>query len=583
VVDDDEDLRRLLVRMLGDEEDRRVEQAGTAAEARALLAGARYDVVITDLSMPGEGGLSLMQWSQRNVPGPAWIVLTGYGTLDTAVTALKLGAFDFLEKPLRGVEAIRTSVRNAVAHQRLCAERDRLHAELEASNVRLREHVEELEAASGLLREQADVLRADLHRAGIIQRALLPSDAPRIPGFQVHALYRPSLSVGGDLYDVVALDDRHAVVLIADAAGHGLSAAMLAVLFRSQLSLVDPDRRRPRAPREVLSTVNRTLCQGLPAPGLFLTAAYCLLDGDTGVLTVASAGHPPLLVVRRGGGAEAIFHTGPALGLYPDADFSQQCVRLDPGDRLLLYSDGLYDRLAVPGQWPHDAIATRLAAGAGGGRELLRDVLGAGGGPATDEYALQDDVTLVLLDARPGESTLDNGTPQPWHADVAWEPRFEILVGTDAERTTLSIQGRATWDQSGAFHAAGAAALERGQPVMLDLALCQHLDSTFLGTVHELASLAERLGVEFRVQGATPVVERLFVELGMRLVLDRLVPRMLPLPTRMHPLVGACDPGAGARRVLHAHETLAALNDRNRREFDPLLRLLRREVDTASR
>jgi len=174
VVDDDEDFRRLLVLLLSEGDARRIDQASSAADARASLAQRRYDVVITDLSMPEEGGLSLMQWSQEHCPGSAWIVLTGYGTFDTAVKALQFGAFDFLEKPLNGPEPVRNSVRNALAHQRLLAERDRLHWELQESNERLREHVEDLEEAYRLLREQSDNLRADLHRAGVIQRALLP-------------------------------------------------------------------------------------------------------------------------------------------------------------------------------------------------------------------------------------------------------------------------------------------------------------------------------------------------------------------------------------------------------------------------
>jgi serine phosphatase RsbU (regulator of sigma subunit)/anti-anti-sigma regulatory factor len=585
VVDDDEEFRKLLVRLLKDGEPRRIVQASSAAEAKASLMQRPYDVVITDLSMPEEGGLSLMQWSQEHCPGPAWIVLTGHGTLDAAVKALQLGAFDFLEKPLMGVEPVRNSVRNALAQQRLLADRDRLHSALQDSNAQLREHVEELERAYSLLQEQADNIRADLHRAGIIQRALLPQVAPRLTGFQVHALYRPSHSIGGDLYDVVPLDDRRAVLLIADAAGHGLSAALLAVLFRSRLPFVDPGSRVPRRPCETLRAANRALCEGFPAPGLFLTAAYCLLDTESRTATVASAGHPPLLLLRARGGVERIFHTGPALGLYPDADYAQQEVVLESGDRMLFYSDGLYDWLSRDGGSPSEQIAAALEGenihGPGAFQNLLAPSQALGG--RVDE-APEDDVTLLMLGATPGESRLDNGT---FHTLPAADPApartsFEILIGSDPDRTTFSMQGRADWTRSAVFHAECVAAIEADHRVMIDLTFCQHLDSTFLGTFHDLSERADKADVEFRLQGVTPAVDELFAELGMKRVMEHVVPRMLPLPTRMKPLVGEGDPRARDLLILRAHESLAGLSDRNRQEFDPLLALLRREVAAAS-
>jgi serine phosphatase RsbU (regulator of sigma subunit)/anti-anti-sigma regulatory factor len=585
IVDDDENLRQLLARALRGDEPRHIEEAASAAEARASLLRRPFDVVITDLSMPEEGGLSLMQWSHEHRPGPSWIVLTGYGTLDTAVKALQLGAFDFLAKPMRGFEPLRNAVRNALAHQRLLAERDRLHAELQESNSQLREHVEQLEEACRLLRTQADTIRADLQRAGIIQRALLPQTAPNLSDFHVHALYRPSQNVGGDLYDVARLDDRRVVLLIADAAGHGLSAAMLAVLFRSQLPFVDPDSRAPHDPRDVLRAVNRSLCEALPAPGLFLTAIYCLLDTERREVTVASAGHPPLFWIRRQRGIERVFHTGPALGLYPDADFTQKRIALERGDGLLLYSDGLYERFSGGDGPPSGRIAAALQRKAEPDPSLFERLLA----PSRDFEAdgddvPQDDVTLLMLTAAPGTSVLDNGTPQSLPAPAVLPSGCQILMGADSRHTVLCVQGRGDWSQSAAFHLECATAIEKGRDVMIDLPLCRHLDSTFLGTIHQLCELAEAESVELRLQGVMPPVEDLFEELGMDLVMDHIVARMLPLPTKMEPLDPTePDPSTRALLLLRAHEGLAALSDRNRQEFDPLVALLRKEVAGLTR
>jgi serine phosphatase RsbU (regulator of sigma subunit)/anti-anti-sigma regulatory factor len=584
IIDDDEDLRALLVRGLRSDEPQEIEEAASAAEARARLERRAFDVVITDLSMPGESGLSLMQWSHEHCPGASWIVLTGYGTLDTAVQALQLGAFDFLSKPIQAIEPLRKAVRNALAHQRLLAERDRLHAELRDSNDRLKQQVEQVEDACRLLQQQADTIRADLQRAAIIQQALLPHSTPSLSHFHVNALYRPSQNVGGDLYDVARVDDRHIVLLVADASGHGLSAAMLAVLFRSRLPLVDPDTGDPRDPRDVFRDVNCSLCEAFPKPGLFLTATYCLLDTERGEATIASAGHPPLLWLRRNGAIERIFHTGPALGLTPAADFAQQRVVLEPGESLLFYSDGLYEQFPGEKDNPSAAIAAALEPAAQTGAGVLERLLAPYRVLPQDGAAPEDDVTVLMLTASPGTSALDNGAPPPLPEPRAVVRDVQTLVGADARRTILSVQGRGDWAQSSAFGAECTAAIGAGRDVMVDFALCRQLDSTFLGTIHLLCMLAHRAGVEFRLQGVTPPVEALFEELGMENVRDHMVPSMLPLPMNMEPLGAAePDPLVRAMLLLRAHEGLAALSDRNRQEFGPLLTQLRQELATLPR
>jgi hypothetical protein len=114
---------------------------------------------------------------------------------------------------------------------------------------------------------------------------------------------------------------------------------------------------------------------------------------------------------------------------------------------------------------------------------------------------------------------------------------------------------------------------------MVDLTLCQHLDSTFLGTIHELCVRAASANIEFRIQGVMPPVEALFSELGMRVVLDHMVPAVLPLPTDMTPLIGSTlDSRSQALHLLRAHASLAQISDQNSREFDPLLEALRTEL-----
>ena len=575
IVDDNDAICRLLASTLRGEAGR-VETASTAAEARQKLKRHAYDLVITDISMPDEDGLSLMQWAKDERSRASWMVLTGHASVDVAVRALQLGAVDFINKPLDSMVALRNTVGNVMAHRRLVRERDRLNAELAQRNEQLQVHVEQLEAAIQLLSEQSDTIRADLRRAAFIQQALLPRTSPRLDNLCVNALYRPSENVGGDLYDIVKLDDRHLVLIVADAAGHGLSAAMLAVLFRNRLPLVDAETGAPTRPCEALRTVNRSLCESLAAPALFITAAYVLIDLETRILSVASAGHPPLLLRHHDTSLERILHTGPALGLYEDAIFVEQDLELVKGDRLLLYTDGLYDRIDLEGTTPEQAVEGALRGFDVSGAVLLRDLFDGAGNVAGQE----DDVTLVVVDVVRGSSTVDNGTliavPAP---SVTGSERLDILVGDEERHITLCIRGRADWSQSAAFHERCIGAIESTQPILVDLTLCDHLDSTFLGTIHELAVHADRADVEFRLQGVMPPVVHLFQELGMSAVMDHIVQPIVPLPRQMAPLRGGAeDLHAKAVRLLRAHEGLAGLNEKNFREFDPLVEMLRNEV-----
>ncbi len=583
VVDDNQPVRELLVNALQPEGFSCIETAEGAVQARQRLEKRSFDVVITDIIMPDGDGIELMQWASEHCPGASWMVLTGNATVDTAVRALQLGAFDFITKPLDSLAHLRKTVRHALEHRRLVAERDGLIVELRDRNAELATHVERLKAACSMLDEHAETIRADLCRAAFIQQALLPRKAPRLANHQIHAVYRPSENVAGDLYDVVRLDGHHLVLMVADAAGHGLSAAMLAVLFRNRLPMENPESGEILRPCETLRAVNRSLAAGLTAPGLFITAAYALLDTQSGRLDMASAGHPPLLLRRSDGSIERFLHTGPALGLYPEAAFSQHETKLEKGDRLLLHTDGVYERFVDGATGSEEDLVAILEDDGEAADALLERIL-CGSDSAGEAVAREDDVTLVVLDAAPGVSALDNGALRS--APAAPTPislmRAGVLVGGGEEQLALCIRGRGDWTQSAAFHRICAAAIDAQRRVMLDLTLCHHLDSTFLGTIHELAERAENNHREFRIQGVMPPVEKLFAELGMKSVLERMVSTLLPLPLDMKLLAETePDPHARALRVLRAHQDLAALNERNAREFDPLLERLRREVATA--
>jgi anti-anti-sigma regulatory factor len=353
---------------------------------------------------------------------------------------------------------------------------------------------------------------------------------------------------------------------------------MLAVLFKHRIGMTDGTTHAPIAPSNVLDRANRHVRHECRAPGLFLTAAYCLLDMQACELTVASAGHPPLILLRADGQQEMIYHTGPALGLVGDASFAQRTVHLHPGDRVLLYTDGLYDVAAERNRPAGSQIAELLAGMEGDGRGVLRRLLDLAA-ERRGNGGQEDDITALLLSAGVTTSSIDNGAPTRSAAEPPLPPGAEVLVGTEGEATSVSVAGRGTWLHCAGFSDACLAAVESGCPLTVDLSLCEYLDSTFLGTLQEITDRAEEGGVALRIQGVLPSVRALFEELGMASLLRHVSDEMQPLPTQMSPLSTDLDEEANRRRMLLAHQSLATLNEQNQREFARLVAHLRAEVE----
>jgi serine phosphatase RsbU (regulator of sigma subunit)/anti-anti-sigma regulatory factor len=526
------------------------EAADGIAAQEVLRQHPEIAVVLTDIVMPRMDGLELLRWGREAVPDAMWIVLSGLDTFDSAVSAIRLGAFDFVPKSSR-TEPLEVSIRNALDRRRLLAESAQLHLALEGK-------VRELE-------ETSELLRRDLERAEVIQRALLPRSPPAMEGYCIQAVYRPGRHVGGDLYDVVRLNERHLVFYLADATGHGVTSAMLSVLFKQRLVLADPATGRALPPAEILAAVNRSLCQAHAAPGLFLTAVLGLLDTSDATLTLASAGHPPVLHLREGREARLIRRMGPALGLAPDAQFRQQTLQVAAGDRILLYTDGL-----LPSGAPHDLarVEQALARPSCTAQELLAQFDQAADGD-------RDDVTLLLIEAHAGVSWFDNGAEAAQAPAVAaGPPRPQdagVLYGETEQAAYLALRGRATWMQCDAFHETALAVLEKGQPLVIDLSACEYLDSTFLGTVHELVARGH-----VTLTGVTPAIRPLFEELSMDQVLAH-IHEHGPAAPELYALGGGSGPAAAHQRILRAHEALSALSDRNREEFRDVVESLRQD------
>lgn len=180
-------------------------------------------------------------------------------------------------------------------------------------------------------------IQKELQIAQQIQTSILPREVPRLPGLEIAARYLPMSAVAGDFYDFLRLEGNQLGILVADVTGHGVPAALIAsmlkVAFASQSAhAADPAR--------VLTGLNQALCGKFEDH--FVTAAYLYADLDRKVIRYAGAGHPPVLFgARANGKARSIEQNGLFLGMFPEAAYQSIEMQLQPGDRYVLYTDGL--------------------------------------------------------------------------------------------------------------------------------------------------------------------------------------------------------------------------------------------------
>ncbi|MCE2436692.1 MAG: SpoIIE family protein phosphatase [Pseudomonadales bacterium] len=460
---------------------------------------------------------------------------------------------------------------------------EELESRVQARTKQLESSRKQLERLVRALENQAELMERDLRRAEVIQRSLLPVRPPKISGWRMSALYIPGRNVGGDIYDVVEIDENQAALIVADAAGHGVSAAMLSALFKHRLDEVC-GRIPIENTQDVVKSLNRSLIEDVSAPGVFVTAVFCVLNHATGSLSVVSAGHSPLVLLRAGGEILSVEKGGPALGLYSDAEFCATELALDRGDRLLAYTDGLF---SVSRESPSDPeeIARAMMGEAGGSRVLERVLARASQG---EQYADRDDVTMLLLEAEEGEHHFEHRDSVTARTDSPAENGANgyapLRYAESSDGTFLFLDGRMTWVHGQVLFDAATSVIEEGRRLIIDLSTCSYVDSAMLGALHEVAERATEIGASISIQNASPAVLQSITELGMESVLDLMLSAPHPVPeTKTEVEAETVDYRSHQLRLLKAHEVLADLNEHNRGEFSGVVDDLRGEVIETSK
>jgi sigma-B regulation protein RsbU (phosphoserine phosphatase) len=249
------------------------------------------------------------------------------------------------------------------------------------------------------LQEHSRHLDEQLRLAQRLQMDFLPRRLPQPTDASFAARLEPAAWVAGDFYDVFRLDERHLGFYVADAVGHGIPAALLTVFVKKSLHTkrIEGNDYELVSPAEVLAGLNRDLLSADLRETPFVTLVYCLYDMAEHELTWARAGHPRPLLAAADGSVAALPGEGPLLGIFSDATFEQRSRTLEPGERLLLYSDGAERvepvQLADPERLVELVEQTALLPLEAALDEIVEAVHAASGG-----RRLPDDVTLLALE-----------------------------------------------------------------------------------------------------------------------------------------------------------------------------------------
>jgi phosphoserine phosphatase RsbU/P len=362
LIADDQDDIRVSLQLVFKREGFRIETADSPAAVLAAVARRRFDLLLMDLNYTrdttsgGEGLDLLLRLKDVDETLPI-VAMTAWATIDLAVTAMRHGAGDFVLKPWDNATLLETVRRQ--------------------------------------LRARSSPGRRDLDAARQVQHELLPRHVPRLGTLECAAQCIEAGAVGGDGYDFFDLGRGRAGFVIGDASGKGVRGALLWANLQATL--------RSRADRScddlpgLAREVNRLFCAST-APEHFATLFLGTYDDEGRRFRYVNCGHNPPLLLRASGGCDRLLPTAPVVGLLDDWDAMEAQVTLDPGDTLILYSDGVTEaRDAADEEFGEERLIERARA--------LRAPLAEVPGALLAEVELfaggrrQDDKTLVALRA----------------------------------------------------------------------------------------------------------------------------------------------------------------------------------------
>jgi phosphoserine phosphatase RsbU/P len=304
-----------------------IETVNSPADVLAAVARQQFDILLIDLNYArdttsGREGLDVLSRLKELEDQPPVVAMTGWATVGLAVEAMQFGVSDFVEKPWTNTRLL------DILQKQIIIGRERREARRrEAEEARLRKEA--------LLHQQEQ--EREIAEAKAIQEKLLPREIPQMPGYEIASAWQSARLVGGDYFDILPLDAETLGMCIGDVAGKGMPAALLmsnlqaAVRGLSSASL---------APHLLCNRLNSLICRNT-ASDRFITFFYAQLDGPARRLAYVNAGHNAPFVLHADGSHERLRDGGAVLGVFEAWTYELGSVQLRPGDRVILFTDGV--------------------------------------------------------------------------------------------------------------------------------------------------------------------------------------------------------------------------------------------------
>src|ERR1700730_3052400 len=359
------------------------EAVSSPAELLDAVARGEFDLLLVDLNYArdttsGREGLDLLSHLKAMDGVPPIVVMTGWATVGIAVEAMQEGVTDFVEKPWTNAKLLEI-LRKQIAFGRERRESARRAAE-ESQN-----HKE----IALLLHEQEH----EIAEARSIQQGFLPKEIPQLAGYEIASAWQSARVVGGDYFDVLPFDQETFGLCIADVAGKGMPAALL----MSNLQAAVRGFASPLVPPNELCARLNSLLRRNMASDRFITFFYAQLDGPGRMLRYVNAGHNAPIVMHQDGSHHRLQEGGGVLGIFPNQSFALGTIRLEPGDRLVLFTDGVTEAGNTEGEeFGEERLVRLLNENRGASaKEIEKKILGAAAEFSRRNW--QDDATLLIL------------------------------------------------------------------------------------------------------------------------------------------------------------------------------------------
>ncbi len=360
-----------------------IETVNSPTDLLAAVGRQEFDILLIDLNYArdttsGREGLDVLNQLKGIEDAPPVVAMTGWATVGLAVEAMQFGVSDFVEKPWTNTRLLEILTKQVSLGRERRESRRRAAEEARAREEALIHHQEQ---------------EREIAEAKAIQEKLLPREIPQMPGYEIASAWQSARLVGGDYFDILPLDESTLGICIADVAGKGMPAALL----MSNLQAAVRGLSSPSLPPNLLCNRLNSIVYRNTESDRFITFFYAHLDGPARRLVYVNAGHNAPLVVRAGGSHERLREGGAVLGVFESRNYELGSAQLAPGDRVILFTDGVTEACSPAGEEFGEARLLRLLEDH---RNLSADELQAKILSAAAEFSggrWQDDATLVVL------------------------------------------------------------------------------------------------------------------------------------------------------------------------------------------